>query len=357
MARNLDSRARAFRATSLKLGIFAVVMLLVFAGLVIVFSNYRGGKSADYSALFTSASAMQTGSKVKIAGVEVGSVDAIRLTPENTAEVHFSVDDEFALPGSVRALIRYENLTGDRYLELTQGQGGEPGENLARGGQIPLNQTEPALDLDNLLGGFKPLFRTLDHEEVNELSASLIEVFQGQGPALNQLLASTAEFTDGLADRDELIGSVIDNLNETLGTLDADRSGLDSSLDRLQQLVTGLSDQRETIGNALTQTSELTTDLADLLGATRPDIRDTVSALGRTSDELLTAEPYIRQLLQRLPEDYKILSNLGSYGAWLQLWLCRVRLMFDGPDGNAIFFNSIITDENTTKPGGRCYPR
>lgn len=352
----MDNRARAFRATLIKLGAFAVVMVLVFVALVVVFSRYRSGSSDEYSAVFTSASAMKSGSKVKIAGVEVGAVKSVSLTRDNQAEIDFTVDRQYPLPSSARALIRYENLTGDRYLELQQGTGAT-GTTLAPGSTIPVAQTEPALDLDKLLGGFKPLFRTLDPNDVNELSASLIAVFQGQGPALNQLLASTAEFTNSLADRDQLIGQVIDNLNTTLATLDGDKSGFDASVDRLQQLITGLSEQRDTIGNAVTQTSQLTNNLADLLVTTRPDLQSTVTALGQTSDEILKAEPYVRTVLQRLPKDYKMLSNLGSYGAWLQLWLCRVRLLFTGPGDQQIFFTPIDVTSQTTNPGGRCYPR
>ncbi len=349
----MDNRARAFRATVIKLGAFAIVMVLVFVGLVVVFSNYRSGKSDDYRAVFTSASAMKSGSKVKIAGVEVGQVSGVSLTRDNKAEVEFSVDREYRLPSSVRALIRYENLTGDRYLELEQGSGAA-GEYLSPGDRIPVDQTEPALDLDKLLGGFKPLFRTLDPDEVNELSASIVAVFQGQGPALNKLLADTASFTGALADRDQLIDQVIDNLNTTLSTLDGDRTGLDSSIDQLQQLASGLAEQRGVIGNSLTQTSKVTNGLADLLQTTRPDLQQMVANTGSTSQELLNAEPYLRSLIPRLPNDYKMLSNLGSYGAWLQIYFCRIRLLLTGPGGKQYFFTSNDVMGDTTKAGGRC---
>ncbi len=352
----MDNRARAFRATVIKLGAFVVVMVLVFVGLVVVFSNYRPGRSDGYSALFTSASAMKSGSKVKIAGVEVGQVGAVSLTRDNEAEVEFSVDRAYRLPTTVRALIRYENLTGDRYLELQQGDGATD-EYLPAGAQIPIDQTEPALDLDKLLGGFKPLFRTLNPDEVNELSASLVAVFQGQGPALSKLLADTASFTGALADRDQLIGEVIDNLNTTLGTLDGDRTGLATSIDQLQRLVSGLSAQRGTIGNALTQTAQVTTGLADLLQTTRPDLQQMIANTGQTSDALLAAEPYLRSLLPRLPTDYKMLADLGSYGAWLQIYFCRIRLLVTGPAGKQYFFTSNDVMGDTTKAGGRCAPQ
>jgi len=290
---------------------------------------------------------------VQIAGVEVGSVNKVRLTRENTAEVSFTVNDDFRLPTSVRALVRYQNLTGDRYLELQPGDG-DLNEYLAPGTTIPIEQTEPALDLDNLLGGFKPLFRTMSAEDIDELSSAIIAVFQGQGGAINELLASTASFTDELADRDELIGSVIDNLNTTLGLLEQDHQGLDQSVDRLQQLVTGLAADKDVIGNTITESAEVTNSLAGLLHTTRPDLKQTISALGQTSAEALKSREFLNELLAGLPGSFKKLSNLGSYGSWLQIYFCRIRLLMPGPGDSQYFFTSIDAMGDKTKAGGRC---
>ena len=54
--------------------------------------------------------------------------------------------------------------------------------NLRPGQTIPLTRTEPALDLDAVIGGFKPLFRALNPEQVNDLTQQLIEAFEGQAP-------------------------------------------------------------------------------------------------------------------------------------------------------------------------------
>ena len=78
-----------------------------------------------------------------------------------------------------RAVIRYDDLIGGRYLALEEGAGGT--KKLNPGDTIPVDRTAPALDLDALIGGFRPLFRALDPEQVNALSGQLIQALQGQG--------------------------------------------------------------------------------------------------------------------------------------------------------------------------------
>ncbi len=193
------------RATTVKFLIFAVTMTLIFAGLAVVFSQARFTGTENYRATFTDVSGLGAGDKVRIAGVQVGSVKTVDIGRDNTAEIEFDVDAKHTLFTGTRATVRYENLVGDRYLELLEGAGSV--DVLPAGGNIPIEQTEPALDLDLLLGGFKPLLQGLDAQQVNDLSGALLQVFQGQGDTLVSLLGNTNSFTNSLADRDQLIAT------------------------------------------------------------------------------------------------------------------------------------------------------
>lgn len=237
------------RATTVKLLIFATVMSVIFAGLALVFSQYRFSSSDGYHATFTDVSGLKPGDKVRIAGVPVGAVEKVSIDDDNLADVDFTVDTKYSLFDGTKATVRYENLVGDRYMELLEGAGSV--EPLPDGGSIPVENTSPALDLDLLLGGFKPLLRALDPQQVNDLSQALVQVFQGQGGTLVSLLGSTSSFTNTLADRDQLIGEVITNLNQVLGTINDRGDQFRSTLDQLQQLVSGLSQDRDQIGDAI----------------------------------------------------------------------------------------------------------
>src|SRR5579884_1878434 len=233
------ARYESHRRMMVKVSIFTVAMLLVAVGLVVIFGEFRFGPENTYYATFTDATRLKPGQKVRIAGVPVGSVRDVKLNPNNSVNVTFGVDKRYTLYSSTRAVIRYENLVGDRYLEITSG----PGElrKLPPGGTINSQHTQPALDLDALLGGLRPLVKGLDADKINTISSAVIELLQGQGGALSDVLANTSAFSSALGQRDQLIGDVITNLNTVLGTIDQKSAQFSTSVDQLQQLITGLA--------------------------------------------------------------------------------------------------------------------
>ncbi len=125
---------------------------------------------------------------MRIAGVEVGKVKTITITSNDTvAVVEFTADDSVVLTQGTRAVIRYDDLIGGRYLALEEGAGGVNRLN-ARPHHSAATAPQPALDLDALIGGFRPLFRALDPDQVNALTGQLIAAFQGQGATISSFL-------------------------------------------------------------------------------------------------------------------------------------------------------------------------
>ncbi|RJO78695.1 MCE family protein [Nocardia panacis] len=334
-------------ATTLKLAAFTLVMTLIFTGLVVVFSQIRFARENGYHAVFTNSSGMLPGSKVRIAGVPIGSVNRVYVGSDRLAHVDFDVDREYRIYRSTRAVIRYENLVGDRYLELLDGPGAPTA--LPSGGTIPKEQTQPALDLDMLLGGFKPLLRGLQPKQVNDLTDALLKIFQGEGGTLVSLLNSSGSFTKTLAERDGLIGSVIENLRTVLATIDDRDKEFNTTLTELQRLISGLSADRDPLGDALPRIAGATDGLAGLLAQTRPDLKSAIEQTDRAAGQLDAGSDTIQWVLDRLPETYRRLIRIGSYGSFLNLYICGAVAIIDGPDG---------TPQKVTLPGaqttGRC---
>ena len=319
------------RSMVIKVSLFAVAMLLVAAGLVVVFGDFRFGPESTYHATFTNVTRLKAGQKVRIAGVPVGSVQGIKLNPDNTIDVKFGVDQRYQLYSSTRALIRYENLVGDRFLEITSG----PGElrKLPPGGTINSQHTQPALDLDALLGGLRPVLKGLDADKVNTVSSAVIQLLQGQGGALANVLSDTSAFSSVLGQRDQLIGDVITNLNAVLGTVDQKSAQFSASVDQLQQLISGLAKNKDSIAGAIPPLASTTTDLTELLQNSRRPLQGILENTRPLATELDDRKAEVDNDVEQLGEDYLRLSALGAYGSFFNIYFCSVTIKINGPAG------------------------
>ena len=186
MARRSDSQI-------LQMGIISLALLLLVMVGSFNLQKLPWLRGTTYHAELTDASGLRTGSEVQVAGVRVGRVNKLRIGPQKVVA-------DFDVSGATR---------------------------LRPSATLPVDRTTPALNLTELFQGFQPLFAALRPEDVNELSLNLIQVLQGEGGTVQQLLANTASLTDTLADRDQLIGDVSTNLSTLMTTVDDHHQQLD----------------------------------------------------------------------------------------------------------------------------------
>ena len=326
--------------------VFAMVGVMTLGLLWMQFSHIRFTPEKSYSAIFTDASGMRAGvSAVTASGVNVGRVDKIEVLDNKLAKVTILIEASVPMTQGTRATIRWKNLTGDRFMDLTPGSGGPP---LEEGGTLGVAQTTPSLDIDVLLGGFDPLFQGLQPKQVNQLAGELVSVLQGQGGTINQVLAHAASFTGSLGDQDKLVGGVITNLNTVLGNLDAHSGQLSETVLQGQKLVTQLSQNRKELVDGLQRTS----DLADRVGNVAEALRtghDTFHELGRAATALNQYGDEIDRVLGLLPGAYLRLARIAVGGAALQMNACVVRVRITGLDGQPFYSPQFGPSDNSPR--------
>jgi len=338
--------------TAIKLGIFSLVLLLFTAMLIVVFGQMRFDRTTGYSAIFSNASGLRAGQFVRASGVEVGKVSKVELMDGGSkARVDFNVDRSLPLFEGTTASIRYLNLIGDRYMELKRG---DSDERLPPGGTIPLERTQPAVDLDALIGGFRPLFRALDPDKINNIAQSIITIFQGQGGTINDILDQTASLTSALADRDQAIGEVIKNLNTVLDTTVKHQQQFDDTLQNFEKLITGLKDREDPIASSVANISDAAGTVADLLADNRPLLQSTVGYLEGVQQPLVDQKDQLNDILVRLPTAFNIIGRAGGiYGDFFNFYACDISLKLNGlqPGG------PVRTVKLFSQPSGRCTPQ
>jgi phospholipid/cholesterol/gamma-HCH transport system substrate-binding protein len=321
------------RAELVKLAVFLLVAVSVLWVLWSVLLNSTSGATHSYTATFTDVSGLNEGDNVRIAGVRVGRVDDMELHGK-LADVTFSVQSDQTIFQNTVAEIRYQNLIGQRYIALVPGPGQAPA--LADGGHIPVDRTRPSLDLSILLNGFQPLFSVLKPEDINQLSGNLLAVLQGSQTELGPLLRQVDLLTNNIADRDQIIGTVVTNLNQVLGNLAGKGPEFDQLLDQGQRLVGGLNRHSDSIFDSLDRLDRTTRTTRDLVDDLRPDLDPALRDTRRATQVFADARPELANTLLAFPSFLNSLGRVTDYGSYINLYACSISLTIL-PDTPPIF--------------------
>ena len=239
------------------------------------------------------------------------------------ADVEFNVLKTSVLTQGTKATIKYRNLIGERYIALTQDVGSATP--LKDGATIGLDHTQSALDLTVLFNGFKPLFAALSPKDVNELSSNIISVLQGEGGNINSLLSKTASLTSTLADRDEVIGRTIANLNTVLGTVDAHDAALKQLIDQLQRFISGLAADRDH-DRCLADQHQLADGRDGRPAQGHPSRRSrrtsaTCAALATNLNKPSNTATF-EKFLSNSPGKINTITRTATYGSWFNFYMC-----------------------------------
>jgi phospholipid/cholesterol/gamma-HCH transport system substrate-binding protein len=350
---------RGLLSPLIKLIVFLVITSMATYVLAATITNAGFGKTTSYYGLFHDATGLLVGDDVRVSGVRVGSIEGIKLVREPgtpspasapfVARVKFSVSVDRPLTTWSTARLRFRNLVGQRYLAIEQGSDvpGVAQTTLAAKATIPLSQTEDALDLSTLFAGFKPLFSGLDPSEINDLSMEIIQTLQGEGGTVDNLLAQTAELTSAIADKDKVIGDLIDNLSSVLDTVGQRDAKLSDLISQLQRFVSGLAGDRVTIGNSITGINNLTSATAGLLDKSRPQLKQDVVDLTGLAQTLNAGSSTVDGILQRFPNKIASLTRTATYGSWFNFFLCSM-------GGTVTLPGGAVVTPNVSLPPARC---
>ena len=141
------------RATKLRVGIFVLVGLAVFLGVIYMLGARARLFEARYTLYgeFTEVGGLQEGATIRLAGVQIGRVSKVELPgePGGKVRVELKIARQFAdrIRKDSEARIQTQGLLGDRIVEVTVGSAQtaavQPGETL---------KSRDPVDISNVIG-------------------------------------------------------------------------------------------------------------------------------------------------------------------------------------------------------------
>ncbi|HET7813909.1 MAG TPA: MlaD family protein [Candidatus Baltobacteraceae bacterium] len=317
-----------------QLGLFAVFAVLLLFGIFYVITDY-GTRHSGYrfGVHFASAAGLPTGAQVFFSGVTVGTVDQIKLLPDNTVDVVMALQNDINIPKGSRFMIQAPITGTPNMIIFPPVQPPPPPGTSAPPTPIPADMIWPKRELplsDQPVGSSAPTFADMMAEGQGEVKRldDMLSTLQKREPVLlsqlsttmsniesmtSQMKGSISELTGTMDQTMQVAGGHIENMTATLDTtlnrnqyridsmltsLDQTAVALNKSMDALQSMATdprlkgNLIDTTANIRMLTGNIATLTGDLRNISGnpQTQAQLRDTVANLDATmqkADSLL----------------------------------------------------------------------
>jgi phospholipid/cholesterol/gamma-HCH transport system substrate-binding protein len=223
-----------------RLGLSVAVAVVLFILLSNTLTNPVAINTRTYTAEFTDASGLHPDGDVRVRGVRVGkveSVDLARHDGQNVAQVKFTLDQRYGILAISRLAIKFQALTGVRYLDVTNAAEGYTAADLVT--QVPTSMTQPSFDVTALFNGLQPVLATLSPEEINTFTANAASFLTGDGSGLAPLLDSLRRLTEFVSDRQQVVATLMSNLSQVADAIESKSKQFIHIIDLINQPVDG----------------------------------------------------------------------------------------------------------------------
>ncbi|WP_249358171.1 MlaD family protein [Nocardia cyriacigeorgica] len=272
------------------------VIVVALIGVFRVLERPVTGTTDTYTAMFTDANGLRLGDDVRMYGVQVGKVRAVELAG-SLARVRFTVLREHPVFGNSKVAIRYQNLTGFRYLEIQQPE--RPGTRREPGAVFEPSETVPSFDITRLFKGLQPVLRELSPDDLNHFASSLLALIQGDGSGLGAAMDAIEKLSRYASDRQAVLSALVTNLAEVSAHLGG-KSG------NSMQMLTNLT----SLFTAITEKLPGLVDFAVTIPPVLKPLRDMLTVLGVTGMPDKDVDALLRQAFPSTQDAVAVFGQL-----------------------------------------------
>jgi phospholipid/cholesterol/gamma-HCH transport system substrate-binding protein len=304
--------------TTLKVLIFAVVCVVVLAGLAARIGNISFfSNRVSYQAQLADATGLQPADDVKIAGVTVGQVSGVALQ-RGHALVTFAVDAGVHLPADTQVGTQWHNVLGQQYLYLYPGH---DHRTLKPGATLTLAADVAGPNIGALLNSLGPLLGALHPQQANQVVTAFADALQGNVGQVDQLINNAATVSQAVGSVDVQVGQLVDNLNQVFGAL-AQRSGdLGQVVDNLDTISQSLAGRNDLLDQTVANLAQVGQEVASLEGNTNNSLSNAIADLQAVSADIQSQSGNLSQGLSTFGSGFAPYTDISSYGQWFQVQL------------------------------------
>ncbi|PKL51577.1 MAG: hypothetical protein CVV37_05755 [Nitrospira bacterium HGW-Nitrospira-1] len=282
-------------STELKVGIFALVVLAILTFMTFKVGGLEWAKGYTLHVYFNNTAGLDEKTRVRIAGVDAGTVSAIKLS-DGKAEVSLLMNPAVKIYKNAAASIKLTGLLGDKYLDI---KAGTAGAGLLRDGDT-IGNVKELVDIDDLARNL-----IVVSEKFTTLSESLNDVL-GTDEAKKSLRQTIVNLRDITSDMRQTISvndyklrSTLDNINNLTasisGLIEKNREPLTDSIANMKDFSGALKANGTELVENLNKAAR---ELKAMGEENRPAIKSAVASLDNISKQINKGEGSLGKLLK-----------------------------------------------------------
>lgn len=263
-----------------QVGLFAVAAVVIIVYLTLRVSDLKFSPTGTYSVYVEMKSATDVDKKtpIMVAGIQIGVVESIELTPDNRARLKLKLRKGVTLPQDVRAELRTRGVLGDTYLELIPGTSPL---RLESGDTITL--AAPAAD-------FNELTRNLNDVALNlkDISVSIKKYVTTDDSPMAKIMKNMEKLTGEIAsfagtnrqNMDQIVSNLRGLTHDLKGMVHENSDEVGQALERINSIVAKIDQGKGTVGKLI---NDPTT--GEKINETLDNVNDLVGPIARLQTE------------------------------------------------------------------------
>lgn len=308
------------------LGTIGLVVVAALLAAVVLYGGLGLGKTG-YQGEFAQAAQIKKGNQVTIAGIQVGTVDGVKLAGDHVV-VAFNVRNDVHLGADTRAAIKLTTILGSRYLEVSPAGTGGLDHNT-----IPLGNTEVPYDLQKTLAGATSTFEAVDAQRIVDSVKVLNANLQGLPDALPQALDNLQSLASIIADRRGQLGTLLSNADTLTRTLRDQKADLGALVLQGRDLLGEIATRRAAVRRLFASATTLVERTKTIVGD-EPAINQLLANTQEFTAMMTDHDALLRNILQSMPIVVRNFANMtGSgnavdvtlpAGPFVDSWMCAL---------------------------------
>jgi len=265
---------------------------------------------------------MRSGDDVRVAGVKVGRIGAVKADREHgNVKIDLVVRDGVELGPETTAEITLETLLGTKYVRLG-GPVKAPLLEDTKDPLIPIERTKVPFDVFELARvGTRAIVET-DTERLNLLVDQLANLTENRRADIENLITGLQQVSASIDEREGALSTLLERVETISATLDEKDRVLVRLLDQSQGVLDVLEANREEFARGLRGADTLTAQLASLTSTFKSTLDDLLSTVHDTAQVVERRQADLDRALAWLGPGALGLAQAVNNGPWADIFVC-----------------------------------